>query len=49
MNITFKDILNQKIWQDYESYIEDGINHYTRTLFDEIATEEKLNRKSEGL
>lgn len=45
MNITFKDILNQKSWQNYESYIEGGINHYTQTLSDEITHGRKMKRK----
>lgn len=45
MNVTFKDLLNQKSWQDYESYIEGGIGHYTKTLSDDIAHGRKMKRK----
>lgn len=44
-NITFRDILEQKSWDDYESYIEEGIDHYTHNLSKEINQGKTMKRK----
>jgi hypothetical protein len=42
MNITFKDILNQKSWKDYNQYIEEGITEYVKSLSDYISHSQKM-------
>lgn len=44
-HVTFKDLLNQKTWQNYETYIEEGIYHYIETLADEIAHGRAMKQK----
>ena len=44
MNVSFKEILNQKSWNNYESYISEGIKHYSESLASDIATGRKKKK-----
>lgn len=44
-HVTFKELLNQRTWHDYETYIEEGIHHYIETLSDEIAHGKAMKQK----
>src|ERR1051325_2991969 len=45
MAVTFQDILNQKTWNNYESYISEGIHEYSISLSKEIEQGKKLRGK----
>lgn len=45
MSITFRDILNQKIWNRYEDYITEGIRQYSKELSDDISEGRKHKKK----
>lgn len=44
MNITFRELLNQKCWSSYEDYIAEGINQYSSELSKDI-NEGRKHRK----
>lgn len=45
MQITFKDILNQKSWTRYEDYISEGIKLYSDSLAGDVAKGRKMRQK----
>ncbi|MCC6865193.1 MAG: hypothetical protein IT280_03445 [Ignavibacteria bacterium] len=45
MTITFSDILNQKTWDNYETYVSEGIHIYSSSLAKEIVQGKKLKEK----
>ncbi len=45
MSITFRDILNQKSWNNYEDYIAEGISQYSEELSRDIAEGRKHRKK----
>lgn len=45
MNVTFKDILNQKSWKDYNQYIEEGIAEYVKSLSEYISHSKSMKKE----
>ena len=45
MSTTFKEILSQKSWTNYESYIAEGINQYSEALSLDIAQGKKHKKE----
>jgi hypothetical protein len=45
MSITFKEILNQKVWNNYEDYVTQGIEEYSQSLSKELEIGRKMNSK----
>lgn len=45
MSITFRDILNQKIWDRYEDYIAEGVSQYSQELSKDIKEGRKHRKK----
>lgn len=45
MSVTFKDILNQKSWTQFEDYISEGIKQYSDSLSSEIEKGKKIKVK----
>lgn len=45
MTITFRDILNQKSWDNYEDYVQEGIHEYSSELSKDIAQGKKHKQK----
>ncbi len=45
MSITFRDILNQKVWNKYEDYIAEGIKQYSKELADDIIEGKKHKKE----
>jgi hypothetical protein len=45
MSVTFNDILNQKVWNNYEDYIAQGIDEYSGSLAKEIQMGRKMKSK----
>jgi len=48
MSITFRDILNQKSWNNYEDYISEGIQQYSKELAADIDQGRKQKIKIRG-
>jgi hypothetical protein len=45
MGLTFKDILNQKSWNSYEAYVQEGIMEYSNELSKDISQGKKHKQK----
>lgn len=43
--LTFNDILNQKVWNNYEDYVAQGIDEYSRSLIKELEKGKKMKSK----
>jgi hypothetical protein len=45
MSITFREILNQKSWDSYENYVQEGIHEYSSELSKDISQGKKHKKK----